>query len=193
MIKHMRRPFLYVPWKLLFICLALVAGLFYASSIVKFYYGVKSKSDVKKLCKLVAEGLGGGDKAYSLILETACVETKCGTFPDAHPEKWGVGLCQHDQIGLDDIQLHVMAHHEYDVRRLFGYDIKLISLDELANDPLLSLICCRLSYKRVPAPIPDDLYGRALYWKEHYNTESGAGTVEHYIESVKECLGDDWA
>lgn len=158
----------------------------------KFYYGVESISQVKTLARQVVNALGGNENVYNILLETPCAETKLGQFPDSHPDKWGVGLCQHDHIGLDDIQLNGEQRHFDIVKNEFGYDIKDVQLADLADDPLLSLICCRLSYKRIPDPIPSDLVGRAKYWKEFYNTQAGGGTVDHYLHSVEECLGKEW-
>lgn len=166
--------------------------LFLEFKMNNFYYGLKSIHEAKVLARRVVNALGGNDFVFNQMIETCCVETKCGTFPDVHPEIMGVGLCQHDQIGLDDIKQEGEQRHFDIVKEKFGYDIEKIELADLAYDPLLSLICCRLSYKRIPALIPGDLLGRAQYWKEYYNTEAGKGTVEHYLESVAECLGEEW-
>lgn len=155
------------------------------------YYGLTNPTQAKGLAKRVVNVLGGNDEAYSLLLETASAESQLGTYPDAHLEKWGVGLCQHDKINLEDLLIHGKRHHFDAINVVFGYDMQAIELKDLALDPLLSLICCRLSYKRIPEAIPHDLYGRARYWKEHYN-RSGDGTIEHYLESVKNCLGAEW-
>jgi len=40
---------------------------------------------------------------------------------------------------------------------------------------------CRIHYWMKPDPIPDTEEGRAAYWKQHYNTPLGRGTVEKYI------------
>ncbi len=44
---------------------------------------------------------------------------------------------------------------------------------------------CRIHYRRVPdaLPEPGDLEGMAAYWKTYYNTASGAGKVEDYINN----------
>lgn len=157
-----------------------------------FHYGIRSIPEAKVLARRVVAALGGSEDVFSQMIETACAETKCGLYPDAHPEIMGVGLCQHDQINIDDIQGEGEQRHFDIVEKEFGYDIPTIQLADLANDPLLSFICCRLSYKRIPAAIPGDLLGRAQYWKEYYNTAAGSGTVEHYRESVEECLGEEW-
>jgi len=55
------------------------------------------------------------------------------------------------------------------------------------NDHLGALFC-RLHYLRVPEPIPVEIEGQAKYWKDHYNTALGAGTVEYYMANwAKHC------
>jgi len=155
-------------------------------------YGLTSQSHAKALAYDVVEGLGGGNSVYCLLVETACAETLLGSYPDSHPDKWGVGVCQHDQINLIDIKRFLKKADDDLIHQRWGYLIKNIKLAHLANDPLLSFICCRLSYKRIPEAVPADLYGRALYWKEYYNTNAGKGTPEHYLKNVAECLGEEW-
>ena len=50
-------------------------------------------------------------------------------------------------------------------------------------DLRFSAIMCRVHYRRVQEPLPTDLPGMAQYWKDHYNTVLGAGTVEEFIEN----------
>lgn len=157
-----------------------------------YYYGVKSLKQIKNLAAKVCVVLGGGADVKKMLIETTCPETHTGTYPDAHPDTKGVGLCQHDQINIDDLKLNGEARHFKKIKREFGYDIPSIKLADLAEDPLLSLICCRLSYKRIPARIPSTLTERAVYWKRYYNTVAGKGTVEHYLEAVEKYLGEDW-
>ena len=55
---------------------------------------------------------------------------------------------------------------------------------ELASDLWLAIIMCRLRYRIVKDPLPpeNDIHALALYWKEHYNTYHGAGTVKEFEE-----------
>jgi len=56
---------------------------------------------------------------------------------------------------------------------------------QLAANACYAAAMCRVHYRRVPAPLPasGDIRGQAAYWKEHYNTPLGAGTVEHYLHA----------
>ena len=50
------------------------------------------------------------------------------------------------------------------------------------------IVHARLKYWRVPKKMPSSLEGQAEYWKKYYNSESGAGSPEHFIELVKKYL-----
>lgn len=157
------------------------------------HYGLKTSQQARQLAREVVSVLGGGEPAYSLLVETAAAETLLGSFPDVHEDRLGVGLCQHDEINLKDIKQEGEQRHFNLIKQHWGYDVPSLELADLAYDPLLSLILCRLSYKRIPAAIPADLRGRAEYWKEYYNTAAGKGSVNEYLHRVLHCLGEDWA
>lgn len=159
---------------------------------MKYYYGVESLEQVKSIAKEVTEGLGGNDNVYRQMMGTTATETHCGLYPDDNPESKGVGLYQHDQIRIDDIQQEGEQRHFDIVKKLWGYSIPNIVLADLAYDPLLSTICARLGYKRVPALCPSTTLEQAIYWKKYWNTTAGKGTVDHYLDSVDEYLGEDW-
>jgi len=44
---------------------------------------------------------------------------------------------------------------------------------------------CRIKYWRVPEAIEPSPEGLAKYWKQHYNTVEGAGSVEHFLLLTK--------
>ncbi len=47
-------------------------------------------------------------------------------------------------------------------------------------------IMCRLRYFAwVKAPVPQSLTAQADYWKQHYNTEDGAGRPEEYVSNYR--------
>lgn len=154
------------------------------------YYGVISNVEIHKLARGVVNVLGGGVNASYMLLETSAVETLMGTFPDRHPDRLGVGLCQHDDINIDDIKKFLKERHRTAIKHCFDYDIAEIELADLAYDPKLSLICCRLSYMRIEDAIPGTRLARANYWKDHYN-RSGKGTVDEYMLRTKHCLGEE--
>lgn len=55
--------------------------------------------------------------------------------------------------------------------------------------PLFSALAARLYLARISDPIPSDLSPQAEYWKTHYNTPAGDGTVQKFIDNVNEGEG----
>ena len=55
--------------------------------------------------------------------------------------------------------------------------------------PLYSGLAARLFLARLSSPIPNDMASQAQYWKTHYNTVAGSGTVEKFIDDVKHATG----
>lgn len=147
-------------------------------------YGLKMRSDIAVFSRKVVSVFGGGYNATRALIEFAAVETNSGEYPDAHPDKLGVGLTQFDQIGFDDVQQRTRPKNKQRLKDMLGYDLDSLQLADLAYDPLLSLAMTRLKLMLIPEEIPDSVEGRAKYWKKYYNTELGKGTVEKYIEKV---------
>lgn len=52
----------------------------------------------------------------------------------------------------------------------------------------LAVLIARLIYWRKTQPLPavNDVKGLAEYWKIHYNTVKGKGTIEHFIKSYND-------
>lgn len=71
------------------------------------------------------------------------------------------------------------------------YDLAL----KLIGDNYYATAMCRLHYRRIKAPLPekDDIEGMGIYWKKHYNTHKGKGTVEKFVESYYELIGTNHA
>lgn len=146
------------------------------------HYGLKDDKHAVDIATNVVRVFGGGHKAIQAMIGLCCVETNLGRYPDAHPDKWGVGLTQFDQIGFDDVKARTRNKDKIKLKNEFGYDLKELELADLADDPVLAICMARLKYKLIPSEIPADKLGQAKYWKRHYNTEAGKGTVEKYLE-----------
>jgi len=156
----------------------------------KLYYGLTSKEHAFALAEQVCEALGGGINAELMLLETACAETQLGQFEDPTPNGAGRGLCQCDHIPFYDVISRTRGKHITAVKNAFNINLYRVKHEQLNDDPLLAFILCRLHYKLIPETFPEHQQGRAQYWKKHYNTVLGKGTVEHYLESVTRVLGE---
>lgn len=60
--------------------------------------------------------------------------------------------------------------------------------EQLTTNLAYASAVARLVYLRRPEPLPgaDDVAGLARYWKRHFNTEKGAGSVSAFILNYKE-------
>ena len=62
--------------------------------------------------------------------------------------------------------------------------------ENLATNLMYGAAVCRLCYYRQPEALPEagDIEGQAAFWKQHYNTPFGAGTVSKYAYKVQKVL-----
>ena len=132
-----------------------------------------------KICDCI--GHGKNNSAVNMIIETAVVETGLGRIEDKTPTGAGLGITQFDKIPFDDIRDRSWKLREKILKDL-KVDISLVKWEELKYNPFLSLLFTRLHYWLKGDPIPKTIEERAAYWKLHYNTKLGKGTVEHYLE-----------
>ena len=64
----------------------------------------------------------------------------------------------------------------------------IANASELATDHMYAAAMCRVRYMRTPESIPRDGRGLARYWKTHYNTALGAGTIAEFIANWNRLL-----
>jgi len=154
-------------------------------------YGLAKQDHIYDIVYEVCNTLGYGANrcADELLLETMAAETGLGTVPDKTLGA-GMGIAQFDKLPFEDVKKRVLASRNGqrwadDILEDFGIDIHLVEWDHLRYNPLLSVIFMRLKYKLLPQEIPGTVEGRALYWKNFYNSYLGKGTVEHYIKASR--------
>ena len=150
------------------------------------FYGLAKQKHLREIVIEVCNVLGHGSNAMAvdLMLETAAQETHCGQLRDPTPNGAGRGIFQIDPTAFNDICQRARANDLAMIYSEFAIDIKKVRHDALDHSPLLAAIFCRLFYKLIPAAIPNDLVGRAAYWKKYYNTALGKGSVGEYVNNA---------
>lgn len=145
-------------------------------------YGFIDDETIVKQAKAICDCLGHGKygNAVEMIIETAVVETGLGRIEDKTIEA-GMGLTQFDKLPFEDIKLRNIKRREKIYKDL-KVDIHLVEWDDLRYNSYLALLFTRMFYLLKGDPIPKTIEERAAYWKLHYNTKLGKGTVEHYLE-----------
>ena len=91
----------------------------------------------------------------------------------------------------DDLYINYLSHCQELGSRLMELRSPALSMGEnLATNLMYGAAVCRLRYYRQPEALPEpgDIEGQAAFWKQHYNTPLGAGTVSKYTYKVLKAL-----
>jgi len=95
-----------------------------------------------------------------------------------------LGVCQMEPATHDDIWENYLSYRselKNRVDRLLApYKPKV---EQLVGNMPYAVAMTRVHYMRVPHALPsaDDAEALGQYWKAHYNTEQGAGTVAEFV------------
>lgn len=116
------------------------------------------------------------DRALRLLLGTCAVESSFG--------RWRVQLNGGPARGIYQMEPATFRW----LRTKYGKRYPSVSEYSFADqqtDDHQATVMARLRYLAVPEPLPiaEDIHGQAAYWKRHYNTHLGAGTVEKYLRA----------
>lgn len=152
---------------------------------------------------LVLEPALRDTKTYSLdamylMMITALVESKLVHLRQL-PDGPALGLFQVEPMTyLDVVRYCAERNNELGARILEYCNLRSFPVDPniLIHNLALNALIARVKYWMRPEPIPSykDVEGQARYWKQYYNTNLGAGSVEDFVkhaETVKEWINHD--
>ncbi len=126
----------------------------------------------------------GGVNAEDLILGTGFVETGFRHLKQIRGPALGFYQCE--PATYRDILRYLDRRPDLSARiapLIAGEGMPDVS--QLVWNLKFATAICRLHYWRKPGAIPDSIAGQAAYWKTHYNTALGRGTVEKYISCAR--------
>ena len=94
-----------------------------------------------------------------------------------------LGIFQIEPATHADVWANYLAYRENLAGRVASLASEQPRLDQLVWNLAYATAIARLIYYRRPEPLPaaDDLAGLARYWKAHFNTALGAGSVEDFL------------
>ena len=124
--------------------------------------------------------------AEELVLGTAIVESSL-IYLRQHGDGPALGLWQVEPATHDDLYANYLSYRQELSARLMELRAPALSMEEnLASNLMYGAAVCRLCYYRQPGALPEagDLEGQAAFWKQHYNTPLGAGTVGKYMRAL---------
>ncbi|XP_022091887.1 uncharacterized protein LOC110979972 [Acanthaster planci] len=145
-----------------------------------------SGSDVVLACIQSFGGIFPSDHGF--LRRVAWVESKDGTDPNTYRAGYHGGIWQVDKIGFEstkDTASHPGLRNKFaSIKSSLSIDWTTVQWDDLRK-PLYSALAARLFLANIPSPIPSGLQEQAAYWKNHYNTSSGAGSESKFVNDVK--------
>ena len=154
------------------------------------FYGVVKREHIWDFAHAVCAVLGHGknNNAVRMLLETCAQETHLAMLEDRSQFSHGVSLYQIDRVAWKDAAERCKEPDRVALGDAFGFDIRNFPYEHLAYAPLVATAFARIHYKLIPDEFPLTLEGRAQYWKTHYNTVQGKGTVGQYVANAKRLL-----
>ncbi|MCC9625434.1 hypothetical protein LPB41_27480 [Thalassospira sp. MA62] len=147
-------------------------------------------------------GLPDPDVAENLIMGTAAHESHLGDYIEQVGGGPARGIYQMEPATLDDCYTNYLDYGgRADLRaKVDGFLASSPAMSaggpdkvaQLATNLAYATAMCRIRYYRVPQAMPtdpNDVDGLAAYWKQYYNTPSGAGTVAEFVADYNRYLG----
>jgi hypothetical protein len=114
--------------------------------------------------------------AINLLLGTAAQESRFGRYLRQLSGP-AVGAFQMEPATFDWLREMFGAKYER---------LKPRQAQDMEWDLKLATIMARLRYRASPATLPvDEVTALGAYWKQHYNTPKGAGTVDEFAANYK--------
>lgn len=125
-------------------------------------------------------------ESEDLVFGTACVESKCGEYLQQIPSGPALGIFQMEIDTYNDIMKNYLSFRPSLKAKLMALYCEGITAEQnLIGNLMFAAAMCRIHYLRQPQAIPQDFEEQAQFWKDHYNTKSGKGTVQHYLEAYR--------
>lgn len=129
--------------------------------------------------------------ATNLLLGTCAQETLLGKYlvQVGIGFKGGIGIYQMQKASYQMIWERMVAGNrpmQARMKLLLNY-AGMPPAERLASDLVLATAMTRLYYYAINAPLPaaDDIPGLAAYWKKWYNTASGKGTEQQFVQNYE--------
>jgi len=147
------------------------------------------KKQLKDLIETVLNLLGmHSDAAVNLLLGTAAQESHLGTYIKQIGDGPALGIFQMEPATEKDIWDNYI-YFRPETENLVG-DIAHVATPDslhLQGNIIYQTVMARLHYRRKSEsfPLADDELGLAAYWKNHYNTLKGKGTVEEFVYNYR--------
>jgi hypothetical protein len=148
---------------------------------------------------LTALDLPDPDVAENLIMGTAAHESHLGDYIEQVGGGPAMGIFQMEPATLNDCYENYLDYRAELKAKVDGFLAPQPALSDgtpdkagqLATNLAYATAMCRIRYYRAPAAMPsdaNDVNALGQYWKQYYNTNLGAGTVEQFVSDYNRYL-----
>jgi len=129
------------------------------------------------------------DAAVNLLMGTPAQESDMGSYLAQYPTGPAMGIYQMEIDTHNDIHFNYLRHRP-ELKELVAKTGGSKAADMIWNLKYATVMC-RIHYLRVPEALPDkdDIVGLAEYWKVHFNTIKGAGSIDEFIANYQRYVG----
>lgn len=149
---------------------------------------MKSKAQLKSEIESTLTAIDlHSDEAVNLLLGTCAQESASGKYRRQLGDGPALGIYQMEPFTYNDCFTNFLKYKPNllaKILKVSGLD-KFPDAEEMVNNDVFAACMCRVRYLRAPGSIPKTIEGQAAYWKQHYNTRLGKGTVEEYLKNWK--------
>lgn len=134
--------------------------------------------------------------AENLVVGTGLTESQYEWLDQSTPGPgpaygpWQIEAPTHRDVWVNYLE------YQHDLRdvllRMAGYGIITYPpVEALHGNLFYGAAMCRVIYRRAEPPLPaaDNASGMAAYWKEHYNTLKGKGTIAKALPFFQQAVG----
>lgn len=127
--------------------------------------------------------------AENLVLGTALHESHAHFLKQIKGP--AIGPYQMEPATFDDLCENFLKYQPTLAARVYALAIGAPDAQEMAGNWYFATAMCRIHYRRMTEPLPpaNDAVALAGYWKRHYNTALGKGTVELALPAFKRAIG----
>jgi hypothetical protein len=121
--------------------------------------------------------------AENLLIGTAIQESHCGRWVRQMNDGPALGIYQMEPVTYFDVLKNVVPRFVEKIG---------IPLQDFCSDPEIlvydaqyATLLARLQYARFTKPLPEanNLPAIAAYWKDHWNTSAGKGTIAEFLSN----------
>ena len=129
--------------------------------------------------------------AVELLLGTAAQESDLGFFLHQGFDGGGLGIYQIEAATHEDVWRYLRRPENEELGNIILTFASQADDKSLIGNLHYATAIARVKYWMRPEPLPETVEQHGIYWKQFYNSGSGAGTPQQYVDSYERFIASD--